>query len=42
MYYIFVNPASKSGSGDALWSEAEKIFKERNIPYEVRYTKKNE
>ncbi|MCR5585239.1 MAG: hypothetical protein K6F63_07400 [Lachnospiraceae bacterium] len=42
MYYIFVNPASKSGSGSALWAEAEKIFKERNIPYEVHLTKKNE
>ncbi len=42
MYYIFVNPASKSGSGSSLWTEAEKIFKSRNIPYEVYFTKKNE
>ena len=42
MYYIFVNPASKSGSGAALWSEAEILFKERNIPYEVHFTKKDE
>lgn len=42
MYYIFVNPASKSCSGKELWSEAEKIFKSRNIPYEVYFTKKHE
>ncbi|MCR5823525.1 MAG: hypothetical protein K6G60_03745 [Lachnospiraceae bacterium] len=42
MYYIFVNPASKSGSGNALWSEAEKIFKSRNISYELHFTKKYE
>ncbi len=41
MYYIFVNPASKSGSGAALWSEAEVLFKERNIPYEVHFTQKD-
>ncbi len=42
MYYIFVNPASKSGSGNALWSEAEKIFKSRDISYELHFTKKYE
>ncbi len=42
MYHIFVNPASKSGTGSALWTAAEKLFKERNIPYEVHFTKKDE
>ncbi len=41
MYYIFVNPASKSGSGNALWAEAEKILKEKNVSYEVHFTEKN-
>ncbi len=41
MYYIFVNPASKSGSGQALWNEAEAMFKERGISYEVYFTEKD-
>ena len=39
MYYVIVNPASKSGRGRAIWTELEQIFKQRNIPYRVIFSK---
>lgn len=41
MYYIFVNPASKSGNGATLWAEAEKLLKEQNVEFETHFTEKN-
>ena len=39
MYYIIVNPASKSGRGAAIWSVLEPVLKEKNIPYQVFFSK---
>ena len=39
MYYIIVNPASKSGRGRKLWAELEPVFRQRNIPYRVVFSK---
>lgn len=35
MYYIIVNPASKSGRGLQIWEELKPIFQKREIPYQV-------
>lgn len=39
MYYVIVNPASKSGKGRAIWASLEPVFKEKNIPYKILYSK---
>ena len=39
MYYVIVNPASKSGKGHAIWTGLEPIFQEQNVPYRVLYSK---
>ena len=39
MYYVIVNPASKSGQGCAIWNRLRQIFEEREIPYNVLFTK---
>lgn len=39
MYHVIVNPASKSGRGRAIWARLEPIFKEKNIPYKVLFSK---
>lgn len=39
MYYIIVNPASKSGRGAAIWSVLEPVLKEKNIPCQVFFSK---
>lgn len=39
MYYVIVNPASKSGRGRQIWIELEEVFKEREIPYKVVFSK---
>lgn len=39
MYYVIVNPASKSGKGRAIWAALERIFKEKEVPYKVLYSK---
>lgn len=41
MYYLFVNPASKSGSGTSVWEEAKKILDQKNVEYQVFFTKKD-
>lgn len=40
MFYIIVNPASKTGKGKAIWSELEPVLVERNIDYKVVFSKK--
>lgn len=35
MYYIIVNPSSKSGRGIRIWQQLKPVFQERNIPYEL-------
>lgn len=39
MYYIIVNPASKSGRGREIWARLKQIFIERHIPYKVVFSK---
>ncbi len=39
MYYIIVNPASKSGRGRKIWKELEQIFLARNIAHKVIFSK---
>lgn len=39
MYYVIVNPASKSGRGRKIWADLEQIFLQRNIPYQVVFSK---
>lgn len=39
MYYVIVNPASKSGRGRCIWAGLEPIFKEKDIPYKVVFSK---
>ncbi len=35
MYYIIMNPSSKSGKGLSSWQKLEPIFQERKIPYKL-------
>lgn len=39
MYYVIVNPASKSGRGCRIWAGLELVFKEKGIPYKVVFSK---
>ena len=39
MYYMIVNPASKSGRGARIWAQLEPLLKERNIDYQVLFSK---
>ncbi|NLL77322.1 MAG: diacylglycerol kinase family lipid kinase [Clostridiales bacterium] len=39
MYYVIVNPASKSGRGRQIWVKLEKILEEKEIPYKVIFSK---
>lgn len=39
MYTFIVNPNARSGLGKAVWTDLEKKLKERNIAYEVFFTK---
>lgn len=40
MYYIIVNPASKTGKGKKLWAELEPVLKEKNVEYKVLFSRK--
>lgn len=35
MYYIIMNPSSKSGRGLRIWQKLKPVFEERNIPYQL-------
>lgn len=39
MYYVIVNPASKSGRGRKMWEELEKIFRQSRTPYKILFSK---
>ena len=39
MYYIIINPASRSGKGLRLWADIEPILKNREIPYKAFLSK---
>lgn len=38
MYYIIVNPVSKSGNGQKIWETLVPILKQMQIPYETYFT----
>ena len=40
MYYIIVNPASKSGKGLKIWSQIEPVLIEKKIEYKLYFSKK--
>ena len=40
MYYVIVNPSSKSGRGLQIWKELEPLFTRKNIEYQVFYSEK--
>ena len=35
MYYIIVNPASRSGHSLSIWQKLEPVFQEKKIPYQL-------
>ena len=37
---FIINPAAHSGTGIRVWKEAEKVLKERGIPYEAHFSEK--
>lgn len=39
MYYIILNPSSKSGRGIKIWKKLEHVFIEKDIPYRMLYSK---
>ncbi len=42
MYYFFVNPASKSGRGEKVWKEVQRVLESKKVEYEVFYTKQDD
>lgn len=40
MYYIIVNPASKSGKGAKIWSMLEPVLIEKKVEYHVSFSQK--
>ena len=39
MYTFIVNPNARSGLGHKIWSSLEEVLKEKNVEYEVLFTK---
>ena len=39
MYTFIVNPNARSGLGQVVWNDLEKILKRKNVPYQVFFTK---
>ena len=39
MFYIILNPSSKSGRGIQIWEKLEPVFADRQIPYELHYSR---
>lgn len=40
MYYIIVNPASRSGKGAKLWADVEPMLKDKAVPYKVFFSQR--
>lgn len=38
MYYVVVNPASRTGKGKSIWESIEPIFAQKNQKYQVLFT----
>lgn len=41
MYYIIVNPASKSGRGARIWALLEPVLREENVSYKVFFSRES-
>lgn len=41
MYYIIVNPASKSGRGAKIWALLEPVLQEENVSYKVFFSRES-
>lgn len=41
MYYIIVNPASKSGKGKKIWKSVETVLNQKEVSYQVLFSKKS-
>ena len=39
MYYIIVNPASKSGQGARIWSQIRPVLDKRKIQYKLFFSR---
>lgn len=39
MYYIIINPASRSGKGAKLWAHIEPMIKDKAVPYKAFFSK---
>ncbi len=39
LYYFIINPTSKSGLGQSIWKNIQKVLEEKGIPYEHYYTR---
>lgn len=42
MFYIFVNPASRSGKGELLWEKTKDYLTKKGVAHELHYTKPGE
>ncbi len=40
MYYFIVNPVSRSGRGKEYWKKIQPILDNKQIPYQVRFSKR--
>ncbi len=40
MYYIIVNPVSRSGRGREYWKKIQPVLEEKQVPYQVRFSKR--
>lgn len=41
MYYIIVNPASKSGKGKKIWKSVETVLNQKEVSYKVLFSQKS-
>lgn len=41
MYYVIVNPASRSGKGAKIWSALEPVLAEREVPHKVFFSRES-
>lgn len=39
MYHFIVNPAARSGLGQQIWEDTEKILLQNHLPYQVHFTR---
>lgn len=41
MYHFIVNPHARTGQGAIMWKELKKILEEKNVEYDVTFTKRS-